>query len=106
MALFKFFEARAAELLVAAGATSTWSVALVESPPLPATHTLGTCRMGNDPATSVTDKYHRAHDVPNLFIVSGASFVTSGRGQPTETIQALAFRAGDAIAQWGRAGGH
>ncbi len=105
VALYNFFEARAAELLTAAGATSTWSIAPVEAPPLPATHTLGTCRMGNDPATSVTDKYHRTHDVPNLFIVSGASFVTSGRGQPTETIQALAFRAGDAIAQWGRAGG-
>jgi len=36
-------------------------------------------------------------DVPNLFIVDGSSFVTSGRGQPTMTIQALAFRAADRI---------
>jgi choline dehydrogenase-like flavoprotein len=60
--------------------------------------------MGNDPKSSVTDKFHRCHDVPNLFIVSGASFVTSGRGQPTETIQALAFRAGETIARWARSG--
>jgi hypothetical protein len=51
-------------------------------------HLLGTCRMGNDPGTSVIDKYHRCHDVPNLFICDGSSLVTSGRGQPTMIIQA------------------
>jgi choline dehydrogenase-like flavoprotein len=53
--------------------------------------------MGNDPHTSVVNADHRAHDVPNLFIVDGSNFVTSGRGQPTMTIQALAFRASDRI---------
>jgi choline dehydrogenase-like flavoprotein len=46
-------------------------------------------------ASAVVDKYHRSHDVPNLFLCDGSSFVTSGRGQPTLTIQALAFRAAD-----------
>jgi choline dehydrogenase-like flavoprotein len=55
--------------------------------------------MGNDPRDSVVDRFHRAHDVPNLFICDGSSFVTSGRGQPTMTIQALAFRAADHIAR-------
>ena len=55
--------------------------------------------MGNDPASSVIDKYHRTHDVPNLFLCDGSSFVTSGRGQPTMTIQALSFRAGDMISR-------
>jgi choline dehydrogenase-like flavoprotein len=50
----------------------------------------------------VVDKYNRAHDVKNLFIVDGSSLVTSGRGQPTMTIQALAFRAGDNIAQFAK----
>ena len=67
-------------------------------------HLLGTCRMGNDPATSVVDRYHRAHDVPNLFICDGSSFVSSGRGQPTMTIQALAFRAADHITRFARKG--
>ena len=58
-------------------------------------HLMGTCRMGNDPAASVVDKFNRAHDLPNLFIVDGSSFVTSGRQQPTATIQALAYRAAD-----------
>ncbi len=60
-------------------------------------HLLGTCRMGNDPTTSVIDKYHRTHDVRNLFLCDGSSMVTSGRGQPTQTIEALAFRAAEHI---------
>ena len=68
-----------------------------------AVHLLGTCRMGNDPATSVIDKYHRTHDVKNLFISDGSSMVTSGRGQPTLTIEALAFRAAEHIAKFARA---
>jgi len=60
--------------------------------------------MRNDPDSSVIDKYHRSHDVPNLFICDGSSFVSSGRGQPTMTIQALAFRAADHIIQFARKG--
>jgi choline dehydrogenase-like flavoprotein len=59
---------------------------------------------GTDPRDSVVDRYHRAHDVPNLFTCDGSSFVTSGRGQPTMTIQALAFRAAEHIARFAREG--
>jgi choline dehydrogenase-like flavoprotein len=65
---------------------------------------LGTCRMGNDPRTSVVDRYHRAHGMPNLFVVDGSSFVTAGRGQPTLTIQALAFRAADHASRMAKRG--
>jgi len=37
-------------------------------------HLMGTARMGNDPKTSVVDKFNRAHDVKNLFVVDGSSF--------------------------------
>ena len=50
------------------------------------------------------DRYHRTHDVRNLFICDGSSMVTSSRGQPTETISALAFRAGEHIAAFARRG--
>jgi hypothetical protein len=60
--------------------------------------------MGNDPATSVVDRYHRIHDVSNLFVCDGSSLVTSGRGQPTMTIQALAFRAGEHITRFAKRG--
>ena len=67
-------------------------------------HLLGTCRMGDDPAKSVIDRYHRCHDIPNLFLCDGSSLVTSGRGQPTMTIQALAFRAAEHIGAFARKG--
>ena len=55
-------------------------------------HLLGTCRMGDDPATSVVDRFGQAHDVPNLYIVDGSVFVTSGPQPPTATIAANAHR--------------
>ena len=85
----------------AAGATQVWNQPVLA--PDGGVHLLGTARMGNDPRDSVVDRYHRAHDVPNLFICDGSSFVTSGRGQPTMTIQALAFRAAEHIAGFARA---
>ncbi|MBC7561844.1 MAG: GMC family oxidoreductase, partial [Gemmatimonadaceae bacterium] len=91
------------ELLLASGAKKVTDNPVNDNPG-GAVHLLGTARMGNDPTTSVIDKYHRAHDVKNLFIVDGSSFVTSGRGQPTMTIQALAFRAADHIADFARKG--
>ena len=91
----RFFQDRSLEILEAAGALEKWSYPVTESNF--GVHLLGTCRMGNDPKTSVIDADHRTHDIPNLFLCDGSSFVTSGRGQPTETIQALAFRAADRI---------
>lgn len=95
VAMAGFLADRAVELLEAAGADKVWRIPdhlTIGSP-----HLLGTCRMGDDPATSVVDRNHRSHDVPNLFICDGSSFVSSGRGQPTMTIMALAFRAADQI---------
>jgi choline dehydrogenase-like flavoprotein len=98
----RFLQDRAAEVLQAAGAQEVWKDAVEES--TIGVHLLGTCRMGDDPKTSVVDRYHRAHDIPNLFVCDGSSMVTSGRGQPTMTIQALAFRAGDHIARFAKRG--
>ena len=100
--MYKWFAERSKQLLDAAGATRSW--ALDATSQQFGVHLLGTCRMGNDPRTSVVDRYHRTHDVRNLFIVDGSSFVTSGRGQPTMTIQALAFRAAEHIANFARRG--
>jgi choline dehydrogenase-like flavoprotein len=60
-------------------------------------HLMGTARMGRDRRTSVVDAWHRAHDVPNLFIVDGSSFTTGAGVNPTSTIGALALRAADGI---------
>jgi choline dehydrogenase-like flavoprotein len=98
----RFLQDRASEVLQAAGAQEVWKGPVEDS--TVGFHLLGTCRMGNDPKTSVVDRYHRSHDVANLFICDGSSFVTGGRGQPTMTIQALAFRAGDHIARFAKRG--
>jgi choline dehydrogenase-like flavoprotein len=99
--MVRFLQDRSREILHAAGATRVWGDPAEES--AITAHLLGTARMGNDPRTSVIDKYHRAHDVGNLFICDGSSLVTSGRGQPTMTIQALAFRAAEHIGRMARA---
>jgi choline dehydrogenase-like flavoprotein len=93
--LANWLNARGLELLDAAGAKQKWSFPIEEQSF--AVHLLGTCRMGNDPKTSVINADHRTHDVKNLFLCDGSSLVTSGRGQPTMTIEALAFRAADRI---------
>ena len=98
----RFLQDRGAEILEAAGALRVTKAPV--TPQTTSAHLLGTCRMGNDPATSVIDKYHRSHDVRNLFVCDGSSLVTSGRGQPTMTIQALAFRAGEHIARFAKRG--
>lgn len=98
----EFFREKALEILEAAGATKTWAGPVRDS--RGSAHNRGTCRMGNDPRTSVVDRYHRAHDVPNLFIVDGSNLVTGGRNHPTMTIQALAFRAAEHLVRSARAG--
>ena len=96
LATARFLQDRGAEILDAAGAQRVVKGPVTESSL--GFHLLGTCRMGKDPRTSVVDIDHRTHDVRNLFICDGSSMVTSGRGQPTMTIMALAFRAGERIA--------
>jgi choline dehydrogenase-like flavoprotein len=98
----QFFADRALELLQAAGAVKSWASPV--GPSRGGSHLHGTCRMGNDPKTSVVDKFNRAHDVPNLFVVDGSSFVTIGRNHPTCTIQALAYRAAENMAREAKRG--
>lgn len=58
-------------------------------------HQVGTCKFGEDPATSVLDLNCRAHDIDNLYVVDGSFFVSSGAVNPTLTIVANALRVGD-----------
>jgi choline dehydrogenase-like flavoprotein len=100
----EFFRQKSIEVLEAAGAKKVWAPKVSESHG--GAHNRGSCRMGNDPKTSVVDKFHKAHDVPNLFIVDGSNLVTGGRNHPTLTIQALAFRAAEHIIRDAKNGTH
>lgn len=64
----------------------------------PATHNMGTARMGDDPALSVCNRWGQTHDITNLFITDGSLFPTVGCENPTLTIVALALRQADYIA--------
>jgi choline dehydrogenase-like flavoprotein len=85
---------RMVEMHVAAGAKHIFKTPIWREAP---GHILGTARMGNDPKTSVVDRYGRSHDVRNLFIVDGSVMVTSGAVNPTATIAALALRTAEHI---------
>jgi len=98
----QFFIDRSVDILHAAGATQVWADKVSDS--RGGAHSRGTARMGNDPRVSVVNKYHRAHDVPNLFVVDGSSFVTGGRNHPTMTISALAYRCADHLVKAARTG--
>ena len=79
------------EWLAAAGARQIWS--LTYSLDLSAgQHQAGTCRMGDDPATSVTDRWGRVHGHDNLWIMDGSVHVSNGGFNPVLTIMALALR--------------
>ncbi len=60
-------------------------------------HTCGTCRFGNDPATSVLDRNNRAHGLENLYVVDASFFPSSGGTNPSLTIAANALRVAEAI---------
>ena len=60
-------------------------------------HVMGTTRMGDDPATSVVDRYGRLHDFDNVVVTDSSVFVTSTGYGPTLTLVALALRAAAAL---------
>ncbi|MDX1767042.1 MAG: GMC family oxidoreductase [Arenibacter troitsensis] len=60
-------------------------------------HEVGTTRMGNDPKTSVTNKFNQLHDVDNVFIVDAGPFTSQADKNCTWTILALSWRASDYI---------
>jgi choline dehydrogenase-like flavoprotein len=58
-------------------------------------HQNGTCRMGNDPTTSVLDAHCKAHDLDNLYVVDAACFPSASAVNPSLTIIANALRVAD-----------
>ncbi len=92
-----YIRQRAEEWLRASGAQAVWSV----KPVLMLSggqHQAGTCRMGHDPRTSVTDPWGRVHGHDNLFVIDGSLHVTNGGFNPVLTIMALAYRNAEHVA--------
>jgi choline dehydrogenase-like flavoprotein len=74
-----------------AGAIQTWT----QVPGLDLSggqHQAGTCRMGNDPRTSVVDRNCRVHGIDNVYLADASVHVTNGGFNPALTILANAYR--------------
>ena len=84
----------AAEMLEAAGAKNIRINSSLATPGM-CIHELGTARMGNDRKKSVVNASHQLHDVPNVMVMDGSTFVSSGCQNPTLTMMALTVRACD-----------
>ncbi|MCP4905163.1 MAG: GMC family oxidoreductase [bacterium] len=101
LAMVRWYRQRMLELADAAGAKTAWPLvsplSLVdETSALKGSgHFHGTCRMGDDPQRSVVDRWCRAHDVPNLWVVDSSVLPTSAGYNPTLTIVANAYRVAD-----------
>lgn len=65
--------------------------------PYQSTHTTGGAIMGSDPGNSVTNKYGQVWDTPNVFVTGAALFPQNPGMNPTGTVLALAYLAGDGI---------
>src|SRR5258708_27663328 len=87
---------RMEEIGRAMGGNTVWRGPL--SPGLPGAHHEGGTRMGNDPNTSVVNKYGHSWDIHNLFIVRSSTFPAMSGFKPTLTIEALAYLCADASA--------
>ena len=96
----EFLSSKAEMILKTAGAFQTWR----SVPGLGLSggqHQAGTCRMGGDEQTSVTDRYGRVHDTPNVFVADASLHVNNGGFNPALTIMALGYWVGGHIAsEW------
>jgi len=58
-------------------------------------HEMGGVRMGNDPQTSLLDKWNRLHLCKNVFVTDGSCMTSTGTQNPSLTYMALTARAVD-----------
>ncbi|MCA0236205.1 MAG: GMC family oxidoreductase [Bacteroidetes bacterium] len=86
--------ADAAEMLEASGVKNVRSYDNGSFPGM-AIHEMGTARMGNDPKTSVLNRWNQMHDVPNVFVTDGSCMTSIACVNPSLTFMALTARAAD-----------
>ena len=64
-----------------------------KSPPGSDIHEMGGVRMGNDPKTSLLNKWNQLHECKNVFVTDGACMTSTGTQNPTLTFMAITARA-------------
>jgi len=91
-----FMSDRSEEILKEAGASKIWRVPGGTGNPA-MVHQAGTCRMGDDPTTSVTNGFGQVHGIDNLYVGDASTFVTNSGFNPSLTIMAQGFRIAEHI---------
>ncbi len=94
----EFLASKCEMWLKEAGASKTWKT-VANAGLSGGQHQAGTCRMGDDPKTSVVDRYCRIHDSDNVYVVDGSVHVNNGGFNPSLTIQAIAYWAAAKMAR-------
>ncbi|MFM7153126.1 MAG: GMC oxidoreductase [Bacteroidota bacterium] len=84
----------AAEMLEASGVKNIRTYDNGSYPGM-AIHEMGTARMGNDPKTSVLNKWNQMHDVKNVFVTDGSCMTSASCQNPSLTYMALTARAAE-----------
>src|SRR5215510_11289638 len=95
LARIEFMTGKLEEVARAMGARHVWRA--TGGWGAPGAHHEGGTRMGDNPKTSVVNRYGQSWDIPNLFIIGRSTFPTMSGFNPTLTIQALAYMSADAI---------
>jgi choline dehydrogenase-like flavoprotein len=67
-------------------------------------HEMGGARMGNDPKTSILNKWNQVHACKNVFVTDGACMTSTSTQNPSLTYMALTARAADYAAKQMKAG--
>ncbi|HEY4322839.1 MAG TPA: GMC family oxidoreductase [Mucilaginibacter sp.] len=88
----KDFLQQGAEMLDKAGCKNISTNDSKQAPGLDI-HEVGGVRMGNDPKTSLLNKWNQLHACPNVFVTDGACMTSTGTQNPSLTFMALTARA-------------
>ncbi len=92
----RYISTKAEAWLKEAGAIATWK-RLPSATLSSGQHQAGTCRMGNDPKTSVVNRDCQLHDVDNVYVIDASCHVTNGGFNPALTILANAYRTSEGL---------
>src|SRR5258708_23532797 len=88
------FLTKSAEMLEVAGLKNITKHDPHQAPGLDI-HEMGGCRMGNDPKTSMLNKWNQVHACKNVFVTDGACMTSTGNQSPSILYMALTARAVD-----------
>jgi choline dehydrogenase-like flavoprotein len=92
-----FLAAKLETWLAEAGVAGVTTLGTGRPPPAAGEHSVGTCRMGEDPAASACDPLGRVHGAERVWVADGSLLPTNGGVNPAETIMANAWRVADAL---------